>query len=193
MIISGKRKCGKDHTVHVLSEELNKRSLLHVVVHLSYPIKKRYAQLHGLDINELTTSGKYKEIYRKDMVRWSEKEKINDPHVFAREALQISLIPVHYATDVVLIADARRPYDLEYFVNLWGRSRCIITRVIASEATRKKRGWIFTNEIDDAETECALDDFTDFDLVINNDSDVESYHTDLLKAIQKIEDLRLCS
>ncbi|THD18251.1 Phosphomevalonate kinase [Fasciola hepatica] len=190
VIISGKRKCGKDHTVRILSDELRKRSFSHVVIHLSYPIKRQYAKLHGLDFSELSSSGPYKEIYRKDMVRWSEQKKTNDLHVFAREAVQIFLDPVHYTTDVVILADARRPYDLNYFIDLWDRSRCIIARVIASEATRKKRGWIFTTGVDDAETECALDGFPDWDLIIHNDSDVESCHTDLLRIIQKIEDLR---
>ncbi|TPP60396.1 Phosphomevalonate kinase [Fasciola gigantica] len=176
VIISGKRKCGKDHTVRILSDELRKRSFSHVVIHLSYPIKRQYAKLHSLDFSELSSSGPYKEIYRKDMVRWSEQKKTNDLHVFAREAVQIFLDPVHYTTDVVILADARRP--------------CIIARVIASEATRTKRGWIFTTGVDDAETECALDGFPDWDLIIHNDSDVESYHTDLLRIIQKIEDLR---
>ncbi|VDP86089.1 unnamed protein product [Echinostoma caproni] len=191
IVITGKRKCGKDHTVNVICSELNAKSISHVVVHLSYPIKRSYAQLHGLDLKELLSSGSYKETYRKEMVQWSEEEKKKDPHIFVREALQHFLEPIHYATDVVLVADARRPCDISFFVHLWGRHKCILTRVIASEATRKARGWIFTNGIDDAETECALDAFSEWDCIVENDSNAESYHQSILKLLQNIENHRL--
>lgn len=42
-------------------------------------------------------------------------------------------------------------------------------RVKASEAVRKQRGWVYTAEVDDAESECALDNYP-VDMVLNNDS-----------------------
>lgn len=34
---------------------------------------------------------------------------------------------------------------------------------------RKARGWVFQNGVDDVQSECDLDDFTQWDLIINND------------------------
>lgn len=43
-------------------------------------------------------------------------------------------------------------------------------RLTCPEIIRAERGWIFTVGIDDIESECGLDDFEQWDLVIENNN-----------------------
>ena len=45
-------------------------------------------------------------------------------------------------------------------------------KIQALESVRASRGYVFTSGVDDAESECGLDDFTEVDIVLNNNSTV---------------------
>lgn len=74
LIISGKRKSGKDYVFAKLSEYLKQCSkskpLVSKQVILSSQLKKAYAQEHQLDYQRLLDSSSYKETYRLDMIRY---------------------------------------------------------------------------------------------------------------------------
>lgn len=65
ILISGKRKSGKDY----IGEELAKK-LQAVLLHLSEPLKLEYARLNQINGEELLNSSSYKENYRKDMIKY---------------------------------------------------------------------------------------------------------------------------
>lgn len=46
-----------------------------------------------------------------------------------------------------------------------------------------RRGYVFTPSIDDAETECGLDNYTDWTDVVENDSLTEQQMIDRLKVV----------
>ena len=60
------------------------------------------------------------------------------------------------------------------FVKNYNRHKCKLIRVDASDEVRLKRGFSFQKGVDDAESECALDDFNDWDLKFCN-NDVHSF------------------
>jgi phosphomevalonate kinase len=64
ILLSGKRKCGKDYIGEKLSEQLHA-----VLLHLSEPLKLEYARINQINGNELLNSSSYKENYRKDMIK----------------------------------------------------------------------------------------------------------------------------
>ena len=76
---------------------------------------------------------------------------------------------------VWIVSDARRPTDVEYFVNRYGRNEVFLIRVEASTQVRVERGFKFQPGIDDADSECALDSFTEWDLVFHNNGS-EEFH-----------------
>ncbi|CAH8603811.1 unnamed protein product [Dicrocoelium dendriticum] len=184
IIISGKRKCGKDYFVHLLAKKLTLNGLSNVVVHLSLPIKSHFAKTLDLSLDELLSGGPYKETYRKEMVSWAENQMLDDPHIFARQSLEMAMSSTPMLPSVVIVADARRPSDLSFFFGLWGRSRCLLLRICASESVRVKRGWGFTESIDNATTECGLDMVADWDHLVTNDDENYS-HDELLDSIVK--------
>ena len=71
LILSGKRKSGKDYICQKLVEKLDQSACSFVckLITLSSPLKETYALEHGLDYKRLLDSSSYKEQYRLDMIR----------------------------------------------------------------------------------------------------------------------------
>ncbi|XP_074422477.1 phosphomevalonate kinase isoform X3 [Larus michahellis] len=98
------------------------------------------------------------------MIRWGEEKRRADPGFFCRTAVEGAAQPVW------VVSDARRLSDVEWFRDVHGDAVQTV-RVVASEETRKRRNWVFTAGVDDAESECGLDQGVAFDWVITNDGD----------------------
>ncbi len=73
LLFSGKRKSGKDFLAEALVGILKERGVDAVIIRLSAPLKKCYAENHGLNYEELMTSSGYKEKHRLNMIKWSEE------------------------------------------------------------------------------------------------------------------------
>ncbi|KAM9851945.1 phosphomevalonate kinase isoform 1-T2 [Aulostomus maculatus] len=161
LVFSGKRKSGKDYVTDLILNRLGAEVCC--IVRLSGPLKQQYAQEHGLDLEQLLGPGPYKEQYRADMIRWGEGRRRQDPGFFCRLATRGAQQPVW------VVSDARRLSDLQWF---WAefpqQTRCV--RVQSSESTRKQRGWSFTKGVDDADSECGLDEGVTFDWTITNEA-----------------------
>lgn len=74
---------------------------------------------------------------------------------------------------IVILSDIRRKTDIEFFRK--HRYNIKTVRINASEEVRRIRGWVFEGGVDDVQSECDLDDVTQWDLTIENDgtNDVE--------------------
>ncbi|XP_054035136.1 phosphomevalonate kinase [Dryobates pubescens] len=162
LLLSGKRKSGKDFVASELRGRLGPD--LCTILRLSAPLKEQYAKEHGLDFQRLLDASPYKEQHRQDMIRWGEERRSADPGVFCRAAVEGAAQPVW------VVSDVRRPSDVEWFREAYGAAVQTV-RVVASEETRKRRNWVFVAGVDDAESECGLDQGVAFDWVITNDGD----------------------
>ncbi|XP_066508670.1 phosphomevalonate kinase-like [Hoplias malabaricus] len=162
LLFSGKRKSGKDYVTDLIHERLS--SHLCCILRLSEPLKSQYAQDHGLDFEQLLSAGQYKEKYRADMIQWGESKRQQDPGFFCRLAIRNASQPVW------IVSDCRRMSDLQWFWREYPQ-QCVSVRVEASEGTRAQRGWRFTAGVDDAESECGLDQGVSFDWTVINDGD----------------------
>ena len=78
--------------------------------------------------------------------------------------------------------------DLDFFRSNY--KDCITTiRIVASESVRKQRGFNFTAGVDDAESECGLDQVPHWDLIIENDGDEAALKTDVEALVQLCRNL----
>ncbi|XP_062844000.1 phosphomevalonate kinase [Trichomycterus rosablanca] len=162
LLFSGKRKSGKDYVTDLIQNRLG--SKVCCILRLSGPLKEQYAQEHSLDYEELLGAGDYKEKHRAEMIHWGENRREKDPGFFCRMA-------VHRASQPVwIVSDCRRMSDLQWFWSEYPQ-QCVTVRVEASEQTRAQRGWRFTAGVDDAESECGLDQVANFDWTIKNEGD----------------------
>ncbi|XP_057649411.1 phosphomevalonate kinase isoform X2 [Chionomys nivalis] len=125
--------------------------------------KKDHAE-HGLDFQRLLDASTYKEAYRRDMICWGEEKRQADPGFFCRKVVEGVSQPIW------LVSDTRRVSDIQWFQEVYGTVTQTV-RVVASEQSRQQRGWVFTPGVDDAESECGLDNFGSFDWVIENHGD----------------------
>lgn len=168
-VFSGKRKSGKDFVAQRLEAGFGCDKC--VTIRLSGPLKHEYAKQNGLDFHRLLDSSTYKERFRQDMIRWGEEKRIVDPFFFCRLAIKMMISEsCNKNYRVWIISDARRKTDVQFFKENY--HKVVNVRITASEKTRKSRGWIFTSGVDDAESECGLDE-EEFDVIIQNDGDEE--------------------
>ncbi|CAF0904314.1 unnamed protein product [Adineta ricciae] len=179
ILLSGKRKCGKDYIGEKLADKLQA-----ILLHLSEPLKLEFARLHQIDGKELLSSSSYKENYRKDMIKWGEEKRHADPSIFCRLAIeqkdeQCSTNPIW------IVCDIRRYTDIEFFRKYFPK-QLLLVRVEASIETRQNRGWVFTPNVDDSESECQLDENVRWSFIFsNNDSD--NFETQMTHLIQMIQ------
>lgn len=125
---------------------------------ISAPLKGAYAEANKLDIEQLMSSGVYKEKYRLDMIKWSDEIRQKDPGYFCKLADKISKIELHNLirfsvcsylllldakTPITLVSDIRRKTDLVFFENNFARITKRV-RIIADLQVREKRGYSFT-------------------------------------------------
>ncbi|XP_045130758.1 phosphomevalonate kinase-like [Portunus trituberculatus] len=183
LLFSGKRKSGKDYITDHLQERLDESKSK--IIRLSGPIKQQFAEDNGLDYSQLLTASDYKEKYRSEMITWSEAKRAQDRGYFIREAIKMfegSKYPIW------IVSDMRRRSDLAWFRE---HHSCAIysVRIIATEEARRKRGWVFTPGVDDAESECDLDTVTSWDMEVDNSQEENEGH--MLSVLDSL--LTLCS
>uniref|UniRef100_A0A915Q5F2 Phosphomevalonate kinase n=1 Tax=Setaria digitata TaxID=48799 RepID=A0A915Q5F2_9BILA len=166
--LSGKRKCGKDFVGSLLTSRLEEIGYEVIICGVSYPLKEEYAQLNGVDAERLKYDVEYKELYRKDMIAWGEKMRKDDPGYFCRKVLAAV-----NSADVLIVPDCRRLSDIQFFRMHCG-SRLRLLRIESALSMREMRGFVFVEGIDDQATECGLDEYNQWDLVIVNNIQVVS-------------------
>lgn len=180
-LFCGKRKSGKDFLTESLCKTINEdKKDQAVILRLSGPLKKCFAENHGLDFNRLLDASEYKEKYRKEMISWSEKIRNEDPSYFCLKAIEA------YDGDkfpIWIVSDCRRRSDFQFFLTKYGSQVCKTVRIFASDTVRESRGFVFQAGIDDAESECGLDDET-CDFCIENNGNIEPL--DLIKDLMKL-------
>ncbi|KAK1151639.1 phosphomevalonate kinase [Acipenser oxyrinchus oxyrinchus] len=180
LLFSGKRKSGKDFVTSIIQQRLGGSSVC-AILRLSGPLKEQYAKEHGLDFRRLLDASGYKEKFREDMIRWGEEKRNADPGYFCR------LIVRDVPQPVWIVSDARRRSDVEWFRCRY-QLQTRTVRVQASEESRRERGWVYTAGIDDAESECGLDQGVAFDWTISNDSDGPLLEEQLERVLRVVRD-----
>lgn len=115
-----------------------------------------------MNLTELLSDGPYKEKYRKQMIIWSDEKRAENYGIFCREASnQIS-------KPTVIVSDIRRKTDIKWFREKFA-DKIKLIRIKCDDCVRTERGWKFQEGVDDIQSECDLDDWNEWDLLIEND------------------------
>ncbi|KAL7029388.1 hypothetical protein ACKWTF_006221 [Chironomus riparius] len=167
LLFSGKRKSGKDYITDKLLIKLGIENA--EIIRISEPIKSFWAKEKSLDLKQLLSDGAYKEKYRKEMIIWSDEMRAKDYGVFCREASK------SVSKETVIVSDIRRKTDIKWFCETFG-TKVKLIRIKCQDCVRENRGWKFESGVDDIQSECDLDDWNEWDLLIENDGlrDIES-------------------
>ncbi|CAK5027392.1 unnamed protein product [Meloidogyne enterolobii] len=144
--------------------------------------KKEFAKINNLNFNDLMSDGKAKELVRKEMIEFGEKLRKEDFGIFCRKIQNLPPPPptttnpsttTNKFKEIILISDCRRPTDLEFFKNKFKNSSIISVRINSKIEIRQKRGFVFIEGIDNEESECALDEYKNWDFNLFNNEDGE--------------------
>ncbi|KAK9891078.1 hypothetical protein WA026_013401 [Henosepilachna vigintioctopunctata] len=174
LLLSGKRKSGKDFLAEKLKSILGEDC---TVLRISEPIKKHYAEKCGVNFKELLGDGPFKEKYRKEMIVWGEQIRAEDPGYFCRLVCKNA-----QKTAFWIISDIRRKSDIHFFEQNYGNKMKSV-RINTSKEIRESRGWVYTIGVDDVQSECDLDDYADWDVIVSNDGHYENDIDRILKLL----------
>ncbi|KAK9738160.1 Phosphomevalonate kinase [Popillia japonica] len=175
LLLSGKRKSGKDYIAEKLQNRLEDKA---EILRISEPIKSHYASYLNLNLEELLSSNCYKETYRQEMIIWSDEVRKKDPGYFCNLACSKAV-----GKDIWIFSDIRRKTDIHWFrTNYPGKIKTV--RILANQDVRIARGWVYTEGVDNVTSECDLDDWNDWNLQVNNNDEAS-----LKDSIDKILDL----
>jgi diphosphomevalonate decarboxylase len=170
VVLSGKRYGGKSHLAARLQAAAAGGAQ---VVELSAELKRAYCAERGLDYERMRASREYKEQHRAAMVAFGEAAREADVFVWCRRAWErVAPFPT-----TLVIADARRPFEVEFFRTAVA---CVHARVACADDERARRGWVFDARVDAAETETALD-ATEPDLRVHSGADPAGVWEEALK------------
>ncbi|MBR2069624.1 MAG: hypothetical protein IJ877_07695 [Candidatus Gastranaerophilales bacterium] len=151
IIISGKQYSGKDTLAKILLDKMPdfKR------IGIGDAIKIEYGRKHNLTFDEIE---KNKHLYRNDLIELGNLGRSIDPDYWLRIMADM---------DKIIVPDIRMCHEVEYFKE----KGAFAIRVNSDIQNRSKRGTI-VNQNDNTETE--LDSYSDWDMVIENNSDIEA-------------------
>ncbi len=162
IIFSGKQFSGKDTVAKILLEQLPNFKRIGI----ADAIKIQYSNQKGISLEEIE---KNKSVYRQDLIDLGDWGRAQSPDYWLNSILA-------YEGDTI-VTDIRLPHEL----NLFRSHNAFCIRVEATEEVRAKRGALTSkNDL----TETALDNITNWDFVIYNNSTYEK----LLENTQKLID-----
>lgn len=164
IIFSGKQYSGKDTAAKIVLEAMPdfKRCAMGDIIKLTYGKEK------GLTYEEIE---KNKPIYRQDLINLGNWGRAQDPDYWLKKILE--------QDGNIIVTDVRVPHEYEVFKN----AGAVAVRVEASRETRAQRGEL-VGETDITET--GLDNITDWDFVIDNNSDYVNLHNQVEDIIRKL-------
>ena len=149
--ISGKQYSGKDTLAKILLNEFTdfKR------IGIGDAIKVEYGKKHNLTYEEIDSN---KGKYRTGLIELGDWGRSIDPDFWLKKIIE--------SDENIIVTDVRLIHEAEVFK----KAGAFLIRVEADYSTRSKRG-VITNANDLTET--SLDDFKEFDYIIENNGDYQ--------------------
>jgi len=164
IIFSGKQYSGKDTAGKILLETLPdyKRCAMGDI------IKYEYGKRHNLTYEEIEAN---KSKYRAGLIELGNWGRSQSPDYWLDKIINTE--------GNIIVTDVRVPHEYEKFKS----AGAISIRIEASREVRAQRGELVG---EDDITEVGLDNVTDWDYVITNNSDYDSFKNSVLQVIENL-------
>lgn len=165
IIFSGKQYSGKDTAGKIFLEELKgfKRCAMGDI------IKLEYGRINGLSYEEIEAN---KSEYRAGLIELGNWGRSQSPDYWLEKIIS--------QEGKIIVTDVRVPHEYKVFKS----AGAISIRVEASREVRASRGTLVG---EDDITEVGLDDITNWDYVIENNTDYESFKAKLMVIINELK------
>lgn len=167
IVFSGKQYSGKDTAAKIILEILTNFKR----IGLGDAIKIEYSEKTGIPFKEIE---KNKHLYRQDLINLGNSRRSEDKDYWIKKVIQLP--------GNIVVPDVRVKRELEFFKE----ANAFTVRVQATRETRASRGQL-VGETD--VTEVDLDDITDWDAILTNDStyeDLQAQSIELANHIQSV-------
>lgn len=166
IIFSGKQYSGKDTAAKIMLTQMKsfRRCAIGDIIKLTYGKEK------NLTLEEIE---KNKANYRADLIKLGNWGRAQDPDYWLKKIIE--------QDGNIIVTDVRVPHEYEIFKN----AGAVTIRVNASRDTRIKRGGNLVGENDVTET--GLDNITNWDYIIDNNSDYRFLENQVNKIVEDIK------
>lgn len=167
IIFSGKQYSGKDTAGKIMLDAMPdyRRCAMGDIIKLTYGKKK------GLTYEEIE---KNKPLYRQNLINLGNWGRAQDPDYWLKKIIE--------QEGNIIVTDVRVPHEYEVFK----AAGAIAIRVEASREIRAARGELIgENDI----TETGLDNIKDWDYIIENNSDYQTFKSKVEEIIKKLTSL----
>lgn len=165
IILSGKQYSGKDTVAKILLENLTNYKR----IGLGDAIKIEYSEMSGVTFEEIE---KNKHLYRQDLINLGNKRRNEDSDYWIKKVIKMD--------GNIIVPDVRVKRELQFFKE----ANAFTIRVESSRETRSQRGQL-VGETD--VTEVDLDNITDWDYIISNNSTYENLQAESIELANKIK------
>ena len=165
IIFSGKQYSGKDTVAKIMLAEMPDyhRCAMGDIIKLTYGAQK------GLSYDEIE---KDKPLYRQDLIDLGNWGRAQDADYWLKKIIE--------QNGNIMVTDVRVPHEYEVFKS----AGAVSIRVEAKRDIRASRGQLI-GETDITET--GLDNITDWDYVIENNSDYDTLKTKVLAIVKELK------
>ena len=163
IIFSGKQYSGKDTAAKIMLEKLTnfRRCAIGDIIKLTY------GKQHNLTYEEIEQN---KATYRAGLIELGNWGRAQDADYWLNKILE--------QEGNIIITDVRVPHEYEIFKN----ANATTIRIEATRQTRMQRGQLVG---EDDITEIGLDNITDWDYIIENNSDYDTFKAAILNITDK--------
>ena len=166
IIFSGQQYSGKDTAAKIMIDKMPefRRCAMGDIIKLTYGAQK------GLTYDE---NEKNKAVYRSDLINLGNWGRAQDPDYWLKKIIS--------QDGNIVVTDVRVMHEYEVFKN----AGAIRIRVEASRETRINRGGSLSGEND--VTEVGLDNISDWDFVIDNNSDYDNLVNQVSNIVEQLK------
>ncbi len=164
VVISGKQFSGKDTVANVLNKILPDFKLAPI----ADAIKIEFSQKKNLTFNEIERN---KPLYRADLISFSNEKRSKDPNCWIKKVLSYE--------DNLIVSDVRLQHEIKTFEKLGA----VKIRIESAREERAKRGRLVK---EDDFTETDLDNYKNWDYIIENNGSVKDLEDQAAKVGEKV-------
>ena len=173
-LIGGKAGVGKGSAAQIIKEYYAKQEKETVITQIT-----KYIKMYAMEISNWNGEEENKPRALLQMVGSKIREELGEKFFVRRIVEDLSFYKLNY--EVVVIADIRLPFEIEYFREILG------DMVYALKITRKKNPTELKESEKSHETEIALDHYHGFDYEFKNNEDLDTFKAKIMKYLERID------
>jgi len=175
--ISGKLRSGKDTVAEILLDAFGETACKRMA--LADVLKEECSEIYGLDLERVYNDYDYKEEIRHILIKHGADRRAEDIDYWVKKVLETMTNPV------TLVPDVRYRNEVDTLAT--GADKALLIRINTTDEARVRHGWN-RSKADTDPSECQLDGYTEWDLVVNNNGTIDDLKHSLAPVVNLISD-----